>query len=351
MLKGNYNLKSRAVGFDCLKCVCVFLIVCIHQPFLGEIGAYFTALTRIAVPVFFMITGYFYSVTVRKRHTNNQIIKIIKLTIGANVFYFVWEGCLALLRGNPSYFEEVSNIKVLIKFLVLNVSPFEGHLWYLSAILYVLIIVKLVDRFWNRKVLWPFIPVLLIGDLCLGKYSLLLFGREFPYTWVRNFLFVGIPYFCLGDLIYQRRDRIAMIFTKRKNLLLSLIAVIALLNIGERFILVSTNVNATRDHYICTTFLALLVFILAQQSKVTDQNKVVDILSTIGRKYSMLIYVIHPAFITCFNLTIRKVVSRIQILNSMYQVIAPMLVFIVALAFAFAYEKIVRQRRIYLKRN
>ena len=52
--------QSRADNIDILKATCAFLIVCIHVPFPGVIGKYFTALTRIAVPVFFMITGYFY---------------------------------------------------------------------------------------------------------------------------------------------------------------------------------------------------------------------------------------------------------------------------------------------------
>ena len=51
--------QSRADNIDILKAICAFLIVCIHVPFPGRVGAYFTALTRIAVPVFFMITGYF----------------------------------------------------------------------------------------------------------------------------------------------------------------------------------------------------------------------------------------------------------------------------------------------------
>lgn len=45
----------RADNIDILKAICAFLIICIHVPFPGTVGAYFTALTRIAVPVFFMI--------------------------------------------------------------------------------------------------------------------------------------------------------------------------------------------------------------------------------------------------------------------------------------------------------
>lgn len=51
--------EKRNNSIDNLKAICTFLIICIHVPFPGEIGAYFITLTRIAVPIFFMITGFF----------------------------------------------------------------------------------------------------------------------------------------------------------------------------------------------------------------------------------------------------------------------------------------------------
>lgn len=53
-------LVNRRKGIDILKCLCAFLVVCIHAPFPGIIGEYFIALARIAVPTFFMISGYFF---------------------------------------------------------------------------------------------------------------------------------------------------------------------------------------------------------------------------------------------------------------------------------------------------
>lgn len=44
--------KSRYDGFDILKCVCSFLVICIHIPFPGILGEYIKSLSRIAVPVF-----------------------------------------------------------------------------------------------------------------------------------------------------------------------------------------------------------------------------------------------------------------------------------------------------------
>ena len=74
--KRSDNFESRADNIDILKALCAFLIVCIHVPFPGKVGAYFTTLTRVAVPVFFMITGYFYSDTVARHKEKHQIKKI-----------------------------------------------------------------------------------------------------------------------------------------------------------------------------------------------------------------------------------------------------------------------------------
>lgn len=54
MKKEEENLKADNI--DILKAICAFLIVCIHELFPGIVGAYFTTLARVAVPVFFMIT-------------------------------------------------------------------------------------------------------------------------------------------------------------------------------------------------------------------------------------------------------------------------------------------------------
>lgn len=73
-------------------------------PFPGVIGEYFTALTRIAVPVLFMITGYFYFDVEEKNGETRQIKKIFKLVLEANVLYLLWDSFYAVLSRNMSFF-------------------------------------------------------------------------------------------------------------------------------------------------------------------------------------------------------------------------------------------------------
>ena len=60
------NIK-RFNGLDILKAICAFLVVFIHVPIQGFMKEYLVALCRIAVPIFFMITGYFWSNDLNKQ--------------------------------------------------------------------------------------------------------------------------------------------------------------------------------------------------------------------------------------------------------------------------------------------
>lgn len=286
----------RADNIDILKAICAFLVVCIHVPFPGVIGEYFTALTRIAVPIFFMITGYFYLDVEEKNGEERQIKKIFKLVLEANMLYFLWDFFYAVLSRNMSSFTSTFTIKNFLKLIVFNESPLKGHLWYLGAILYVLMIVRVINKWKFRMCFSVVFPFLLFGDLILGKYSVLLLGREFPYVLVRNFFFVGIPYFCIGQLI-----RKGFLHKVKKNVLVILMIAFLLTSLLERFVLVSLNANATRDHYISTTLLAVTVFLFVLKCQWNNKTLV-----AIGRKYSTWLYILHPIFINCIGTVAHK---------------------------------------------
>lgn len=248
--------EKRVLIFDILKSICAFLIVCIHVPFPGEVGSYITALSRIAVPIFFMITGYFYSEVTRKRKITRQIMKIFILMIEANLLYLVWKWFCTVVSSDVNFLSNTFNVKNLLRFIFFNDSSLSGHLWYLGAILYVLIITAIADKLKLSKALYWLTPLLLVMDLILGKYSLILLKREFPYILVRNFLFVGVPYFCIGRMIREGLGQ-----KIKKNTAAFLIVLFSLTTCVERFILVSIDMNPTRDHYLSSTLLAVAVFL------------------------------------------------------------------------------------------
>ena len=262
---------------------------------------------------------------VEKSREIRQMKKIFKLMLEANILYLLWDSFYAVLSHNVSSFTSMFTLKNLLKFIFFNESPLKGHLWYLGAILYVLFIVFAFDKLKIGKYLSFATPFLLLGDLILGKYSIMLLGREFPYILVRNFLFVGIPYFCIGRLIRRGFGQ-----KVKKDVLAVLMIAFSVTSLLERFVLVSLNANAVRDHYISTTFLAVTVFLFAL--KCHRDNKT---LALIGRKYSTWLYILHPISITCIGVVAHKVGAY-----GIYKFIAPIIVYITTLVFLVIVDKI-----------
>ena len=49
--------KERNYSFDTLKCIMCFFVILIHSSFYGKM--YINGIIDIAVPIFFMISGFF----------------------------------------------------------------------------------------------------------------------------------------------------------------------------------------------------------------------------------------------------------------------------------------------------
>ena len=289
------NLERRE-QIDALKAICAFFVVCLHAPFPGLVGEYVNVLSRMAVPIYFIITGYFYLDIEKGGRQAQQIKKILKLMLLANFVYLLWDGFYALISANFGSFLAKFTFRHLLDFLMFNDSPLASHLWYLGALLYALFLLWLADKWHCRRILYCMAPLLLIGDLVFGKYSFLIFKREFPVLLVRNFLFVGLPYLCIGMMIRNGLGR-----KLKKWVLVGAVMLFCLSSLLERYLLISTQMNATREHYISTTFLAVSLFLLSLKAR-----HVIKPLAWIGRKCSAWIYILHPIFLTVIGTATRK---------------------------------------------
>ena len=211
--------KRRWTCIDILKCLAAIAVVEIHKPLEIQGGDEFLILCRFAVPVFFMITGFFYPETVAKKRELKQFGKIFTITIGANLFYLLWEILLAVEKRENikeallARFEE----RVPEDFILWNFSPLSPHLWYLQALLYVLVIAFIVEHLGLRKLAYLAIPVLLAGSLIKGSYSLFFVGKEDCHIYyARNFLYCGLPFFWLGCWFGSRKEVLLAFWTGRK---------------------------------------------------------------------------------------------------------------------------------------
>jgi len=286
-----------------------------------------------------MITGYYYSITKYNNNVKKQLYKIFRLFIGANLLFFVWN-LLKVFISNDSVITEINKIfsvKSIIKFILLNESPFAEHLWYLGAILYVLLIVFFFEKKWSIEKLYPIVPFLLMTDLVFGKYSLMLFDQDIPYILVRNFLCVGLPYFLIGNWLYTYNIKV------KPNKARLLVFVFTFTTLVERLLLGVFSVNATRDHYISTTFLTVFVFLLAVQHEDMYTSNRLSVLCNIGAKLSTSIYILHPIIITLFAKIIVYFSRYIPFINILYSYIAPFVIFIFTAILSWLFHEITKR--------
>ena len=314
---------NRYYSLDVLKCICAFLVVFLHIP--SEFTYYYMPLTRIAVPVFFMISGYCIM--------GNDIEGKIRRSISRLLWLILWSSAIYILvRFTLQHFSiqsVIPSVKDICKFLIFNENPWAPHLWYLNAYLYVLLIVAFIAKrkLWN--IAYCLIPLLLIVDLAFGKYSLLLWKQEFDWIYVRNFLFVGLPYFLIGTFVRSKDWHIY----KNQYVLIAGVILFSITSYLERYILTSIGANAVREHYLSTTFLAFSVFLLALCIKTEKPN----VLSNIGKKDSLYIYVFHMIVSAALSIVIARLPG---VFGHVYSYIAPLVVFLTTIVLVIILRKI-----------
>lgn len=247
--------------------------------------------------------------------------------------------CILLNEPILNYFSSLLNIKAWIKFLCFNGSLFSGHLWYIGALLYVLIIILVVDKYSCRKKLYKFIPLLLLVNIILGNYSAILFGEKLPIALSRNFLFCGLPFFLLGDALRQKQCTL----TRRQSAAMAILA--SLFTIAENIYLLNSGKPFNEDCFFSTPILAYSLFVLfLENTNNISNNYFLVSIAKLGKNTATTIYIIHPIAITIVGKIVHIIGGYVPYLNIIYQYVAPLIVLILCTAFAclfnFLKEKI-----------
>lgn len=176
--------EREFAGIDWFRIAAALLIVAIHTSPLDSISLdadFFLTrvLARVAVPFFFMVTGFF--VLSNRKRSRKFLKKTAVLYIGVTILYLP----IQIYAGN---FAKEPFLFTLVKDLLFNGTFY--HLWYLpAALLGVLIFGSLVRKFGAEGMLpaaFLLYAVGLLGDSYFG------FGQSIPFFQV---LYKGIFYF------------------------------------------------------------------------------------------------------------------------------------------------------------
>lgn len=276
--------KKRYESLDFIKAICAIMVIILHVPIRGNIGLEISVLSRTAVPIFFLISGFLFSIKNSKGINMNNDIKrqlnnIVRISLVSFLVYFFFE-------FNKKDILSFLNLKNILKLIIFNEPSVGGHLWYLFAYIYILIIFLLVQKYKKENIMYIFSLIGIVLYLIFGKYSRIIFNKEFNYLIVRNFLLMGFPYFSIGYLIGNSN------FNKVKNkYICPMIVFFILFTIIENLILNYYNVNTKFNNYLGNTFIAISVFIFIINNNNLGKGTLIN---KIGKKYSLYIYIFHP---------------------------------------------------------
>lgn len=277
---------SRNAGLDILRIICAWLIVIIHNTPGNILGFFGNVLARIAVPIFFMMSGFLYeNVKVRGRR-KGQIVKIIKLIVLSTLMYIVFFYFVYGLNGNylewlKGKFTSVPMVRVLL----LNVNPLVDRFWYFNAYLYVLLVVYAFDYFDKLSTLKAMTPFLLAMGLIAGPYSRLLVGGVYAREVCRNFLFVGIPYFMVGYVINEHQ---VSINTKKGFIATGILAVAVMV---EAYAITHLGITDSFEYVIFTIPMAIVAFLTFKDY--CPKGNITMMMSKWGREDSLNVYINH----------------------------------------------------------
>ena len=300
--------SKRSTSIDSLKCICALLVVFIHCHY--PYKQYVIPITDVAVPLFFVCSGYFIYCN---GSSKKRLLRILYIICWSFTLYFLKTELFHIFSQKELFILSLTDIVNLVCF---NNVVFSIHLWYLAAYLYVLIIIYYIDNhlFWKFS-FYSIIPLLIIG-IFIKQHVNKTCPEEIYYY--RNFLFVGLPYVLIGAYIRHLPH-----LRKNKNMAVTLTIIILILIICRYY----THNNVILND--CNLF--LLVISLFLLTLTLDTGKDCS-LSYLGQYYSLYIYIFHLVIASSMELIANNIPIQISIY---YMYINPLFVFSLSILFTW----------------
>ena len=276
--------KSRNMSLDVLKLIASYVVVFIHFKFSGLTGDIVDALSRFAVPVFFMVSGYFaYSNSTEK--IISKMKNIIKIYFWGAVIYICFYGILTLydigIKGAMWYGISYFNPVIIVKFIVFNVPRSSEHLWFLVALIYVYGLHYFIAKWKIKDSIYLWTGVVLLAIHLLLGVGLSSMGIVVPICVIRNFLFMGYPLYCIGMLIRKNEDLVHEKITYKRAMIL--------ISFGVVETVISYFICGKNELYIGSVLVAVALLLISLKTKDIQINEKVIKLS----QTSTGIYLIH----------------------------------------------------------
>lgn len=268
------NKLNLLKGFACIG------VVFIHIQFPGKIGKLISMVSAYAVPVFFLIAGY-YAFGKGTDTLKRRLLKIIKIFVFAYLLFFVYSLLSAANNHKVvQWFADNYTITVLARYIIFCTVSFAIPLWYLLAQIETYIFWYFIVKLKKENIIVKCIPLLFIF------YSVLTIVCEtkgLAWFYKINFVTRSLSWFALGYYIHSLpKEKIEA--TNSKILYLFLILGIVIVCLPT---LLPLAINISCIGYIPY---AVALFLLSLKNSEISICKTMEFL---GDKLSLYVYIFH----------------------------------------------------------
>lgn len=327
--------KKKNYFLNYLKGLACFGVVFFHVKLQNYmLDGIIQAMFRFAIPLFFMVSGYFCDTSDREKLEKKLPGKckhILWISCIGCVYYFAFHMLIAIFGDSHGGVEDILylfkyffNGKALLHWIVFNQDPFINILWFTFALLYCYLLLWLINHFnWYEKVFWM-IPVLIGVHMVMGNV-LALFGMAANKLYYRNFLFFGLPFLLLGIWLRRNQEMLCKRFSEKVCMAGMLTGTV--LSVAEWFIF------GRQELFFGSILFVMGAFVYALHKPEAKQN---SFITAIGDKYSLFIYVVHCSLISVLDRFAYKLLPEGGLL-AIYNYVKPLLIFAIAVIGAYVF--------------
>ncbi len=304
---------ERIQSIDSMKCIAIFIVVFFHTiSFDGNViegsNIWLYAFPRFVIPFFFIVSGFLFGKKIRshidqENYFKAYILRLIRFFVCWYLFYMIYDFLIRIITayylGHDVKTAMFTYLTTLPKINVLyyGMGNTSYHLWFLTALIWSIIILFLFIKF--KK-----LHFLLFISFILNMFGL--FGQTYSGIFhlpieTRDALFFGLFYVTLGCFIAFNFEMVKQkISAIKSTIFLFLIILSSIIQIIESLItvLLFDGTKGGIGYYLSTIPLTISLFLLL----IKNRNIVGPTWMTSFSKHIFGIYVTHLLFISLFVL-------------------------------------------------
>lgn len=297
--------SERNNSIDIFRIICAILVVTIHTNPFFEINTYLgyfisQVLSRVSVPFFFSISGYYYICKMEKISDRGKAFSVFFPFFAKTFRLYTFWSVVYIVCDFGKYYHKGVTLKNIIASIIVNfcINGTYYHLWYFIGLFFSILIFTLCYRIRAEKILaYGSIALYAVGLLGCSYYSV---GDAIPgiswiinsahFTWIRRVMLMGLPFFVMGYFVKR------MLYRQREHAAVSIFIFAGLFVCENVFI----NMFKLSKNNVITIFLYILlmhIVIWLLEHPVPEKDKC----GSVCRYMANFIYYAHPLLILAFQ--------------------------------------------------